>query len=62
MTNKTNTKEKREITPHKGGRTKRINCRVTPEIKELFLKLAQKNKMQQADFLKYLIEKEFNKT
>jgi hypothetical protein len=56
------TKEKREITPHKGGRTVRINCRVTPETKELFLDLAEENKMQQADFLEFLIKKEGEKS
>jgi len=55
------TDKKREITPHKGGRTARINCRVTPEIKELFLKLVEENKMQQADFLQFLIKKEAQK-
>ena len=55
------TKGKRGITPHKGGRTVRINCRVTPETKELFLGLAEENKMQQADFLEFLIKKEDEK-
>lgn len=54
--------EKREITPHKGGRSVRINCRVTPNIKNLFLELAKKNGMQQADFLVFLIEKEAMKS
>jgi len=54
--------KKRIITPHKGGRSVRINCRVTPEIKDIFIALAEKNKMQQADFLEFLIKKESKKS
>ncbi len=49
-------KKKREITPHKGGRTDRISHRVTPEIKRTFLKLAGDNKLKPADFLEFLIK------
>jgi hypothetical protein len=46
---------KRNITPHKGGRTERINCRVTPKIKNMFLDLVKRCGLQQSDLLEQLI-------
>lgn len=44
-------KIKKKITPHKGGRTKRIECRVSPEIKSDLQKIAEKLGVTIADLI-----------
>ncbi len=54
-------KEKREITPHKGGRTEFLGARVLPETKEKADKLAKRKEMNMSDLLAFLVEKEYEK-
>lgn len=57
MTNETTGGRKPPITPHKGGRTARIDIRVTPEVKELAARLAAKRGCSVADLIEALLRK-----
>lgn len=56
-----NAKKKREITPHKGGKTKFLGGRVLPEIHEKATKLAKEKNMNMSEFLAFLVNKECDK-
>ena len=47
---------KREITPHKGGRTEAIYFRATPEVKAKLQALAEKLGISVADLIESLVE------
>lgn len=51
MSEKNKGVEKRVITSHKGGRTGRFDCRMTPEVKERLLKLAAGKSLTAADLI-----------
>lgn len=54
----TNAKEKREITPHKGGRTDRFNCRIHPDVKDMLIRIAEFEGVSPADLLEmWTVEK-----
>lgn len=54
----TDRKKKREITPHKGGRTARLDGRISPDIKELLKDMAKKEGVTIADLIeRWVLEK-----
>jgi len=61
MTTKPPGKEKREITPHKGGRTAHVKLRINPKIKDLFNQIAKERGVSKADLVEEWILKIFNK-
>ncbi|HXV42963.1 MAG TPA: ribbon-helix-helix protein, CopG family [Anaerolineae bacterium] len=47
---------KREITPHKGGRSERVNIRATPETKRLLELIRQRTGKSAADILEEAVQ------
>ncbi len=45
------TKEKRVITPHKGGRTARFECRINPDVKKTLYEIAKDKGVSPADLI-----------
>jgi len=52
---------KRKITPHKGGRTSKINVRITPKMRQAFDDISAKTGESQGDVLERLIGTEWEK-
>lgn len=43
--------KKKKIRAHKGGRTARVDCRMTPAVKERFLEIAEARGVTPADLV-----------
>jgi hypothetical protein len=52
------TTNKRTITPHKGGRTERINARIRPDVKQRLRVILNKRGISFGDWLELQIESE----
>ena len=50
--------KKKEITPHKGGRTARFECRINPEIKTILNEIALQKGITPADLIEKWVNKE----
>tara|TARA_B100000614_G_C14548131_1_gene492882 strand:- start:2490 stop:2663 length:174 start_codon:yes stop_codon:yes gene_type:complete len=53
--------KKRDITPHKGGRTERFEIRIDPEVKKYIKQKAQQEKCSMADIIENWAEKDKEK-
>ncbi len=57
MTEKNNQVEKKTIKAHKGGRTARVDCRMTPKVKARFLEIAATRGVTPADLVEQWVLK-----
>ena len=53
--------KRKKITPHKGGRTARFECRINPDIKEALYKIAENKGVSPADLVEKWVLKKHNK-